>query len=140
MAIISNINVQGVNYELEDTQAREQIANLIESGGVYGSRFTKLADGTLICYGWKTVPETSVDVDWGGIAYGYIPFNVTFPHSFSEHPTVHIYVENNNVISLNAKSENDISVEGINELFVTSANQVNIQDMRVYYQAIGRWK
>ena len=140
MATINKIHAQGADYELEDTQAREQIAKLIESGGEHGNRFTKLADGTLICYGWKTVPAISVGLDWGALAYGYIPFNLTFPHAFIGYPVVHVSANNISFISINPKSDADVTNTGINNLFITSAEKRNITNMSICYQAIGRWK
>lgn len=98
----------------------------ITSGGSSSNGYSKLPDGTLICYARLTITSTTPrNVTW------------TFPHAFSSTPTV-VAMTDNYLSNMRPVQADNTSTTSAQFVMFNQGNTLDYGDFSAH--AIGRWK
>lgn len=125
-------------FESDDNQVNLIEANDIESGKIASNNYVKLPDGTLICYGWEKHDKVTINQAWGNLRYCYLePIMKRYPVPFIDSPTVTFTSGSTSVLSVTHKIYYRDKLPSV--MLVSAADSV-VEEVYIYYTAIGKWK
>lgn len=101
------------------------------------SKYIKLPDGTLICYGWRRYENVNLITPWGNGYHALISDEFKYPIDFVGSPTVILTTESPFVSGVTITGSRGNVFPNI---MITSFNDYTNIMIYVYYLAIGHWK
>lgn len=112
----------------------EPATGIVGSGRNANGSYIKYSDGTMRCYGVKTISEVDFSSQTGSLCYSPRQ-TITFPQQFAENPSTSVSTRTSNMAwaASIASSKNECTFYIMHNANVT-------RDVLVSWQAEGRWK